>query len=412
MNKVTENLKFYLDKSPNELIKEYGSPLYVYNEAVLRGRCREMKNFIKYKNFSVSFSAKANSNIHLLKIVREEGLNVDAMSEGEIYVQLKAGFDPKQIFYIPNNVSENELRYAIYNGVTVSVDSLSQLELFGKINRGGKVAVRFNGGIGAGHNEKVVTAGKKAKFGVDPDYISKVKQIADTYNLKIIGINQHIGSLFMEGSAYIKSLKMLLSIAENFKELEFVDMGGGFGVPYKKQTGEERLDLEKLGKEIDYLILEWTKKYGKEIEFRIEPGRYISAECGVLLGSVNAVKVNYGTKYIGTDIGFNVLIRPVMYNSHHDIEVYKKNGIKPAENEKVTIVGNICENGDILAEDAILPKIEEGDVIGVLDAGAYGYVMSSNYNNRLRPAEILIKQDGEKQVIRRRDTLEDLIRNY
>lgn len=412
MNKVTENLKFYLDKSPNELIKEYGSPLYVYNEAVLRERCRDMKNFIKYKNFSVSFSAKANSNIHLLKIVREEGLNVDAMSEGEIYVQLKAGFDPKQIFYIPNNVAENELRYAINNGVTVSVDSLSQLELFGKINRGGKVAVRFNGGIGAGHNEKVVTAGKKAKFGVDPEYISKVKQIADIYNLKIIGINQHIGSLFMEGSAYIKSLKMLLSIAENFKELEFVDMGGGFGVPYKKQTGEERLDLEKLGKEIDYLILEWTKKYGKEIEFRIEPGRYISAECGVLLGSVNAVKVNYGTKYIGTDIGFNVLIRPVMYNSHHDIEVYKKNGIKPAENEKVTIVGNICESGDILAEDDILPKIEEGDVIGVLDAGAYGYVMSSNYNNRLRPAEVLIKQDGEEQVIRRRDTLEDLLKNY
>lgn len=412
MNKVTGNLKFYLDKSPNELIKEYGSPLYVYNEAVLRERCRDMKNFIKYKNFSVSFSAKANSNIHLLKIVIEEGLNVDAMSEGEIYVQLKAGFDPKQIFYIPNNVSENELRYVVHKGITVSVDSLSQLELFGKINRGGKVAVRFNGGIGAGHNEKVVTAGKKAKFGVDPEYISKVKQIADTYNLKIIGINQHIGSLFMEGSAYIKSLKMLLSIAENFKELEFIDMGGGFGVPYKKQTGEERLDLEKLGKEIDYLILEWTKKYGKEIEFKIEPGRYICAECGVLLGSVNAVKVSYGTKYIGTDIGFNVLIRPVMYNSHHDIEVYKKSCIKPAEREKVTVVGNICESGDIVAEDIILPKIEEGDVIGVLDAGAYGYVMSSNYNNRLRPAEILIKQDGEEQVIRRRDTLEDLLRNY
>lgn len=412
MNEVTENFKFYLDKSPNELIKEYGSPLYVYNEAILRERCRDMKNFIKYKNFSVSFSAKANSNIHLLKIVREEGLNVDAMSEGEIYVQLKAGFDPKQIFYIPNNVSENEFRYAAYNGVNVSVDSLSQLELFGKINMGGKVAVRFNGGIGAGHNEKVVTAGKKAKFGVDPEYISKVKQIAATYNLKIIGINQHIGSLFMEGSAYIKSLKMLLSIAENFRELEFIDMGGGFGVPYKKQTGEKRLDLEKLGNEVDRLILEWTKKYGKEIEFRIEPGRYICAECGVLLGSVNTVKANYGTKYIGTDIGFNVLIRPVMYNSHHDIEVYKKNGIKSAECEKVTVVGNICESGDIVAEDIILPKIEEGDVIGVLDAGAYGYVMSSNYNNRIRPAEILIKQNGEEQVIRRRDTLEDLLRNY
>jgi diaminopimelate decarboxylase len=384
----------------------------VYNENILREKCREMKNLLSYPNFSVSFSAKANSNLHLLEIIRGEGLNVDAMSQGEIYVQLKAGFKPEQIFFISNNVSAEELKYAIEMGVTISVDSLSQLELFGEINEGGRVAVRFNPGIGTGHNEKVVTAGENTKFGVDSQYINEVKEIISKYNLKLIGINQHIGSLFMESNTYLESVKALLTIAENFEELEFIDMGGGFGIPYEKQKGQEPLDIKILGREIDAIIYEWTKKHGKEIEFKIEPGRYIPAECCVLLGTAHAVKMNYGRKYIGTDLGFNVLARPVMYNSHHDIEIYKKNDDQIFENEEVTVVGNICESGDILARNIFLPKIEEGDILGVLDAGAYGYVMSSNYNNRLRPAEVLIKENGETKIIRRRDTLEDLMRNY
>lgn len=410
--KVTESLNFYMNTTPKELIEEYGSPLYVYNEGILREKCREMKNLLKYDKFSVSFSAKANSNFHILKIVREEGLNVDAMSPGEIYVQLEAGFKPEQIFFIPNNVSAEEFKYAIERGVTISVDSLSQLELLGKINEGGSVAVRFNPGMGTGHNEKVVTAGKKTKFGVDPQYINEVKELVNKYKLKLIGINQHIGSLFMEGTTYLESVKALLSIAENFEGLEFIDMGGGFGVPYKKQKDQQRLDLKALGKELDSVIYNWTKKHGKEIEFKIEPGRYIPAECCVLLGTVHAVKMNYGRKYVGTDLGFNVLARPIMYNSHHDIEVYKKNNNLLGEREEVTIVGNICESGDILSENIVLPQIQEGDIIGVLDAGAYGYVMSSNYNNRLRPAEVLIKENGEIEIIRRRDNLEDLMRNY
>lgn len=409
---VTDKMNFYKGIEPIELIEKYGSPLYVYNESILRERCREMKNILSYSNFSVSFSAKANSNLRLLEIVREEGLNVDAMSPGEIYVQLKAGFKPEQIFFISNNVSAEELKYAIEIGVVISVDSLSQLELLGKINEGGRVAVRFNPGVGTGHNEKVVTAGKKTKFGVDSQYISEVKEIARKYNLKLIGINQHIGSLFMEGDTYLESIKALLAIAENFEELEFIDMGGGFGIPYEKQKGQKPLDIKALGKEIDAIIYKWTEKHGRKIEFKIEPGRYIPAECSVLLGIVHAVKTNYGRKYIGTDLGFNVLARPVMYGSHHDIEIYKKNNSLSEEKEEVTIVGNICESGDILNEDVLLPKIEEGDILGILDAGAYGYVMSSNYNNRLRPAEVLIKENGETKIIRRRDTLEDLMRNY
>lgn len=410
--KVTENLNFYLNISPQALVEEYGSPLYVYNESIIRQKCREMKALLKYRNFSVSFSAKANSNLHILEIVREEGLNVDAMSSGEIYVQLKAGFRPEQIFFIPNNVSAEEFKYAIDKGVNISVDSISQLELFGQINEGGSVAVRFNPGIGVGHNEKVVTAGKKTKFGVDPQYINEVKRIINRYKLKLIGINQHIGSLFMEGNNYLQSVKNLLSIAENFEELEFIDMGGGFGVPYEKQKGQQPMNLKFFGNELDSIIYDWTKKYGKEIEFKIEPGRYIPAESCVLLGTVHAVKMNYGKKYVGTDLGFNVLARPVIYNSHHDLEVYKKYDNLSHTVEQVTIVGNICESGDILAENIVLPQIQEGDIIGVLDAGSYGYVMSSNYNNRLRPAEILIKEDGKVKIIRRRDTLEDLLRNY
>lgn len=411
-SKVTDECNFYGNTNPVELIEQFGSPLYVYNESILRKRCREMKNLIKYPNFTVQFSAKANTNLHLLKIVKEEGLYVDAMSPGEIYVQMQAGFTADEIFYISNNVSEEEMKYAIDKGIIISVDSLSQLEMFGRINRGGKVAIRFNPGVGAGHSEKVVTGGKKTKFGVDPSFIAEAKEILNKYDLKLVGINQHIGSLFMSGDAYVESVGSILAIAESFKDLEFVDMGGGFGIPYKKQDNEGRLDIEKLGRDLDKIISQWVQKYGKEIKFKIEPGRYIPAESAVLLGTVHAIKKNYNVKYVGTDIGFNVLARPVMYNSHHDVEIYRNSDTVSTIEEPVTIVGNICESGDVIATHRVLPEVHEKDIIGIMDAGAYGFVMSSNYNNRLRPAEVLIKEDGSVQLIRRRDTLEDLLRNF
>jgi diaminopimelate decarboxylase len=411
-SEVTKQMEFYENVNPIELIEKYGSPLYVYNERLLRDRCRELKQLVKYSSFQVQFSAKANSNLTLLEIIKEEGLKVDAMSPGEIFIQLKAGFKPEDIFYVCNNVSAEEMQYAIENKITVSVDSISQLELFGKINPGGRVAVRFNPGIGIGHNEKVVTAGKNTKFGVDTVFLEEVKNTLNKYDLKLIGINQHIGSLFMEGSSYLDSVKALLNIASQFEGLEFVDLGGGFGVPYHKQHGEGRLDLSTLGEELDKIIEAWIKEYGKPITIKIEPGRYIPAESCVLLGTVHSIKYSYGKKYVGTDLGFNVLARPVMYNSHHDVEIYRKTHIQSTNSEEVTIVGNICETGDILAKERLLPEIHEEDVLGILDCGAYGYVMSSNYNSRLRPAEILIRQNGEIQLIRRRDNFEDLIRNF
>ena len=404
---------FFGNSNPEKLIKEFGSPLYVYNEKVLRQKCRDMKNLVDYKNFIPNYSIKANSNLTILKIVKEEGLRADAMSAGEIQLLLHAGFKPENLFFVPNNVSEAELKYAVDNGVLVSVDSLSQLELLGKINPGGKAAVRFNPGVGAGHHEKVVTAGKKTKFGVNIDCVDQVKEIAQKYNMKICGVNQHIGSLFMEGDSYIEGVKSLLAVAEQFEDIDFVDMGGGFGIPYKKQEGQEPLDLASFKEKLTQVLEQWTDKYGKKILFKTEPGRYIVAESGVILGNVYATKANYGNKYVGTDIGFNVLARPVMYDSHHDIEVYRNgNPLNGCEAEEVTVVGNICESGDIIAKNRKHPVIKEGDILGIMDAGAYGFAMSSNYNMRLRPAEVLIKEDGEPVLIRRRDTFEDLIANF
>lgn len=398
------------------LKERYGTPLYVYSEAILRERCREMKNLLPKKNLRVNYSAKANSNLELLKIIKDEGFDVDAMSPGEIYIEQLAGFESKQIFFISNNVSTEEMSYAIDKGILISVDSISQLEMYGKVNPGGKVAVRFNPGKGAGHHEKVITAGEKTKFGVQKDLIPRVKAILEKYHLELTGVNQHIGSLFLDWQVYVEGVRSFLEIAKEFQNLQFIDIGGGFGVPYKAE--ERRLDLTKLGKELDIVLTEFLEKYpNKEVIFKIEPGRYIVAECGILLGSVNAVKRSYDKTYIGTDIGFNVLVRPVMYDSFHEVKIVKRNGnneISNIENtyETVTIVGNICESGDILARDRRITTAEVGDTLVTFNAGAYGYAMSSNYNCRLRPAEVLIGIDGKDRLIRKRDTLESLKQNF
>lgn len=409
----SEAMNFYKGNRPDELVREFGSPLFVYSEEIFRKRCREMTGMVPYENFQVTYSMKANSNLTLLKIAHEEGLHADAMSPGEIYVLEKAGFKAHEIFYISNNVSDEEMMFAIDRGIPVSVDSLSQLERFGRLNPGGRVSVRFNPGLGAGHHKKVVTAGKKTKFGINLDKAPMVRELLEKYNLTLSGINQHIGSLFMDGENYLQGVRSVLDTASQFEDLEFVDFGGGFGIPYKKQEGQPRLELESFGREFAAILEEWTDSYGKRILFRTEPGRYISAESCILLGTVYARKSNYDRLYIGTDLGFNTLIRPAMYDSHHDIEVYRDGRLLDEEAvETVDIVGNICESGDIMAHERPMPEIREGDILGVMDAGAYGYSMSSNYNNRLRPAEVLIKPDGSIKMIRRRDTLLDLVRNF
>lgn len=407
----TKETDFFKGHDAYELIAQYGSPLYIYNEEILRKRCREMKNLLSYPHFTPHYSIKANTNIHLLKIVHEEGLHADVMSPGEIYLALESGFKAEELLFIPNNVVKEDMLFAISKGVTISVDSLEQLDLYGQLNPGGKVAIRFNPGIGAGHHEKVITGGKKTKFGVNPEYIPDVKRLLETYNLKLIGINQHIGSLFMDAQPYIDSLTSILNIARNFDTLDFIDLGGGFGIPYHKQDGENPLDLHALGEILDPILYRFSEEYGKAIQFQIEPGRYIPCEAGILLGEVTGIKTNDTHQYIGTDIGFNILQRPIMYGSHHDIEIYSHKE-KTAPLAPFTVVGNICESGDILAKDRALPQcVVRGDLLALMDAGAYGYCMASCYNQRFRPSEVLIQKDGSVRQIRKRDTFEDLIRN-
>ena len=409
--KVTDQMNFWEGQDPVALAEKYGTPLYVTNERILRQRCRDLKNLVTYPNFVVDYSAKANCGLAFLQVVRSEGLEVDAMSPGEIYIEKKAGFGADQIFYICNNVSAEEMEYAVKEGVVISVDSLSQLEQFGQIAPGHEVAVRFNPGVGAGHHEKVVTAGKKTKFGIEPKYIPQVKELLEKYDLKLIGINQHIGSLFMTGEAFVASIAALFEIAKQFKGLRFVDMGGGFGIPYKKEFDEAPLDLIELGQTIDKALYKFAEEYGEQITLRIEPGRYISAESNVILSTVHSVKHNHEKKFVGCDCGFNVLQRPIMYDSYHGVEVYRGTEEPSEQTETVTIVGNICESGDILAKDRDLPEIKKGDVLGILDAGAYGFTMASNYNNRLRPAEIMIRENGQVVLTREREVLEDLMRH-
>ena len=412
----TDKLGFFGGNSPQQLTAAYGSPLYVYNETILRRSCRELLALSAHPGFRVNYSAKANANPSLLRIIREEGCLADAMSPGELHMNLHAGFLREQLLYVCNNVAEAELKNAVDHGLLVSVDSLAQLDLYGRVNRGGKVMLRFNPGIGAGHHKKVVTAGKSTKFGIAPEELDEARALLAGHQLTLAGLNQHIGSLFMEPGGYLDAMDWLLAFTaalrpEELARLEILDFGGGFGIPYRKYENEARLDLAALGRGIHERISAFAAQTGYKGLFYVEPGRYIVAECGLLLGTVHAVKSNAGQRYVGTDLGFNTLMRPVLYNSYHDMEIYRVGGTGKAGTLPQTVVGNICESGDILAENRELPEISVGDILGVLDAGAYGFAMCSNYNLRLRPAELLICADGSYRLIRRRDSLDDLLRN-
>ncbi|MBD5558540.1 MAG: diaminopimelate decarboxylase [Desulfovibrio sp.] len=411
----TDSLRFYGNSTPRELADRFGTPLYVYSEAILRERCRDLMGLSAWDGFGVNYSVKANANPTLLQIIRSEGLVADAMSPGELAMDALGGFTSEEILYISNNNTPEEMLEALSHGVLISVDSLSQLDMLGGLNRGGGVMARFNPGIGAGHHAKVITAGKATKFGISPDRLDEVFALLKKHELTLAGINQHIGSLFMEPQGYLEAAKVLLRLAaglppEVLKNLKIIDFGGGFGIPYHKYEDEPRLDLAALGRGLHELISGWATETGYQGRFLVEPGRYVVAECGILLGRVTAVKENGGTRYVGTDIGFNVLMRPAMYDSFHDLEAYRGDGADAGEPVLQTVVGNICESGDILAKDRLLPPLRVGDVVGVLDAGAYGFSMASNYNQRYLPAEVLIGAGGAPRLIRRRETAEDLTR--
>lgn len=416
MNSYINSTDFFKGNDPEAIASKYGTPVYVYNEEIIRKSMETVEGVITKYPYTANYSVKANTNIEILKLALDEGLNCDAMSPGEISLLLKAGFPPEKIFFVSNNVSAEEMQFAIDKGVMVSLDSLDQLDRFGQINPGGRCAVRINPGVGAGHSEKVVTAGKKTKFAIAEEDIDKIFEIADKYDLKIVGINQHIGSGFLDPAPYIDAVTNLLRIADRFENLEFIDFGGGYGIPYHKLDDEKPFPMEDFKTKLEPVLDEFVGRYGKAPLFKSEPGRYCVAEGSVILSRVQAIKTNSGIKYVGCDTGMNTLIRPAMYDSYHDIEVIRNGKVVDrdgnADMETVNVSGPICETGDLIAKGRLLPKAQTGDLLAILDTGAYGYSMASSYNSRPRPAEVMITREGKVVQIRRRETIEDLFRLF
>ena len=416
MNSYINSTDFFKGNNPEAIASEYGTPVYVYNEEIIRKSMETVEGVITKYPYTANYSVKANTNIEILKLALEEGLNCDAMSPGEITLLLKAGFPPEKIFFVSNNVAAEEMQFAIDKGVIVSLDSLDQLDRFGQINPGGRCAVRINPGVGAGHSEKVITAGKKTKFAIAEEDIDKIFEIVDKYDLKIVGINQHIGSGFLDPKPYIDAVTNLLRIADRFDNLEFIDFGGGYGIPYHKLDDEKPFPMEDFKVKLEPVLDEFVQRYGKTPLFKSEPGRYCVAEGSVILSRVQAIKVNAGIKYVGCDTGMNTLIRPAMYDSYHDIEVIRDGKVVDRDGnndmETVNVSGPICETGDLIANGRLLPKAQTGDLLAILDTGAYGYSMASSYNSRPRPAEVMITREGKVVQIRRRETIEDLFRLF
>jgi diaminopimelate decarboxylase len=409
------NNELYIEGiSTRELITKYGSPLYVYSENLIRRRFERLKNSIKYPKFKIYYAMKANSNFEILKLLQKEGAGIDAVSIEEVEVALKAGFKNDKILFTGINLSLEDIKQAVSNGITLNLGSLLQLKYYGEYFPNTNISLRINPDFGSGHHSHVITGGRESKFGIfcsseDKKYIKDIKTICKKYGLKVIGVHAHIGSGILDESQYIKLARIILDIALEFENLQFIDIGGGIGIPYRES--EKEFDIESFGKDITQIMWEFTKKYGSEVSLIIEPGRYIVAEAGILLTTVCDIKETPLYKFVGVDSGFNHLIRPMAYGSYH--RIINASNVED-EKEEVVVAGYLCESGDLFTrneegpEKRAISKVDVGNILAIMDAGAYGYSMSSNYNLRPRPAEVMVS-NGIARLIRRRETLKDLL---
>ncbi len=388
-----------------ELAEQYGTPLYVYDLDRVVDNYRNLFNFIKYEKLQVHYALKANYNIALLKALRDAGAGLDTVSPGEVHLALALGFEREKIIFTANNLTDAEVDEVQALGVLFNIGSLSRLEKYGKAYPGSRLCVRFNPDVVDGENAATATGGDLAKFGILLQDVEKVAEIARKYDLHIVGLHEHTGSGLQHTESVFKSMKNLMALAtpERFPELEFMDFGGGFKVPYKPD--EERVDYVKMGAEITALFSNFCQKYGKELAMKFEPGKYMVAEAGVMLTRVNTLKFNRTRTIAGCDAGFPQLIRPVFYGAYHHIE----NLSNPAGAAKVyDVCGNICETGDRFAEQRELSEIRESDVLAIYNAGAYCYSMGGIYNLRSMPGEVAV-QDGNAKLIRKRKSNTDLV---
>jgi diaminopimelate decarboxylase len=397
-----------------ELAKTYDTPLYVISEKRIRDNYDRLYGALvnNYKYVRIYYAAKANTNLNVLRILHSQGAYLDTVSPGEVFLALSAGFTPDRILYTGTSVRDDELKMLADANITINVDSQSEMDRLLKISVPQIISVRVNPEVGAGHHSHCITAGAESKFGLWEEEVIQAYAIAQRARVGRFGMHMHIGSGILEVEPYVAAVEKLLKIAKRVHEevgidFEFIDIGGGYGIPYKPE--EKELDLAEFSSKVVSMFKSKVKEYklGKPFLF-VEPGRYLVADSSVLLTTVNTVKVTPSRRFIGVDAGVNTLARPMMYGSYHHILVANKLGA--AEKETCDVAGPICESGDLLAKDRLLPEVQEGDLLAVLNAGAYGFSMSSQYNSRPKAAEVMIR-GGKPVVVRERGQLKDLMGN-
>ena len=388
-----------------DICKEFDTPLYVYDADKIFSQFETLKSAFHGINIKIKYAAKALTNQAILKVLKKAGAGVDVVSIQELQLALMAGFESKDIMFTPNCVDYKEIQEAVKLGVTINIDNIPFLEKFGKeYGSNYPCCIRINPHIEAGGNVKIMTGHKESKFGISIDQIQEVYEVIKNYQISVAGVHVHSGSDFKDAEAFVKAAEIIFGVAKNFPELKFLDFGSGFKVAYKKD--DHATDIAELGKKMTAAFSAFCKTYGKELELWFEPGKYLVSECGHLFVSANVVKATPACTFVGVNSGLNHLIRPMMYGSYHGIlNVSNPSGALNVYN----VVGYICET-DTFATGIELNKVKEGDVLAIKNAGAYGFSMSSNYNSRFRPAEVLV-YNKKTILIRKRETMEDLIRN-
>lgn len=396
-----------------ELAKAYDTPLYVYDESRIRDNFRRLYNAFSrnYKKFKLYYAVKANNNPALLKILKSEGAGIDVSGPAEIYLAGKAGFAADKMLYSGVYHRNEELKYALEKNVPINLEDVSQIERLFRFGKPKFLSFRINPGIGKGSFEGNVFAGPDAKFGIIERDVIKAYEKAKKHGVKSFGIHMMTGSCVLDEDYFVQVTERLMNIAGAVAKklsisFDFVDIGGGFGIPYKPD--EKELDIDAVGKKVARKFREKIEEHNLGEPYLVaEPGRYLVCDAGILLAKVHSIKNGY-KKFIGVDAGMNTLIRPMLYGAYHEILLANRLNSEPWE--KVNIVGPICENTDQLAKDRIMPRIEEGDLLAVLNTGAYGFGMGSQYNNRPRAAEALVN-NGKHELIRKREDFDDLISN-
>ncbi len=388
-----------------QLSQEFGNPLYVYDATTIEKQYNRLASaFSKVEKLRINYAMKALSNLSILKLLKNLGSGLDTVSIQEVQLGLHAGFSPEKIIFTPNGVSFEEIEEVAHLGVQINIDNLSILEHFGAKYPKIPVCIRINPHVMAGGNENISVGHIDSKFGISIYQVPHILRIVENTKMHINGIHMHTGSDILDIEVFLYAAEILFDTAKNFKNLDFLDFGSGFKVPYKKDDIET--DIEELGKKLTKRFLAFEKEYGRELTLAFEPGKFLVSEAGFFLAKVNVVKQTTSTVFAGIDSGFNHLIRPMLYGSQHSIE----NISNPKGKERFyTVVGYICET-DTFANNRRISEIKEGDVLCFKNSGAYCFSMASNYNSRLKPAEVLWK-DGKGHLISKRESFDDLVKN-